>query len=119
MKPTKDHRRIARKRGWYDGHSKETRQSYPYDEIELCIEYECGYYEGLDAADNEINPYGYYEDERKLPIAWACYEKTGITHFFREGNASSVCGLVERMHNAMSKGSRSKRCALCEKRLGI
>jgi len=62
MAITKNHKRLANKRGWYDGHSKRDKESYPYDEIQMCIEYENGYYEGLDADINARNPYGIYTD---------------------------------------------------------
>ena len=60
MRITKEHKRIAKKKGWYEGHAKRDKESWPYDEIQLCIEYEQGYYEGLDADVNAKKPYGVY-----------------------------------------------------------
>lgn len=65
MRITKEHRRIARKKGWYEGHTKQDIKSWPYDEVQLCIDYEEGYYEWLDADVDSINPYGVYSENAK------------------------------------------------------
>jgi len=60
---TKEHKRLARKKGWYDGKAGAKKEKYPYEEAALCIEYEEGYYQGLDSKGllNEMNPHGEYK----------------------------------------------------------
>lgn len=72
MRITKDRRRLARKSGWYAGKSLASQaapenlnkiepESWPYKELELCLEYEAGFYEGIDASGQDKNPYGLYD----------------------------------------------------------
>jgi len=57
MRITKQHRKLALRKGWNRGNKGLKKEIYPYEEIDLCWEYETGYYEGLDAKAEATNPY--------------------------------------------------------------
>lgn len=66
MKRKREQVRIAKKRGWYQGRDNQDPEVLydPWTELELCIAYDEGWSEGINAPDDAKNPYGIYEDNR-------------------------------------------------------
>lgn len=93
MKRKRELTRIAKKQGWYRGHSGEEPVSWPFDEIELCLAYEEGWNEGANAPENAKNPYGKYDQNYVKKSGWYKAEHMKA-HFYREGAISSCCGIA-------------------------
>ncbi|MEA3643621.1 MAG: hypothetical protein VBE63_27375 [Lamprobacter sp.] len=96
MKRQQERIRIAKKQGWYRGYSKQDPLVLydPETELGLCVAYDEGWSEGINAPDNATNPYGIYENNRAPKTGWYKYESMEKAHFFRKGCTSSFCGMV-------------------------
>lgn len=95
MKRKRERIRLAKKEGWYRGHLKQDPLILydPETELDLCLAYDNGWKEGVNAPDNATNPYGIYTDNRVLKTGW--YKAIATkAHFFSRDMTRASCGML-------------------------
>lgn len=95
MKRKRERVRLAKKEGWYRGHSKQNPLVLydPEYDLDLCIAYEEGWGEGINAPDDATNPYGIHEDNYVPTTGWYKASETKA-HFFVKGMTRASCGML-------------------------
>lgn len=119
MKRKQERVRLAKKEGWYAGHSRQDPIVLydPETELELCIAYDEGWSIGINAPDDAKNPYGIYQRNRVPKSGWYKYESMEKAHFFLKGCTSSVCGMVffDEGCEPLSHPDETTQCKSCHK----
>lgn len=95
MKRKREKIRLAKKTGWYHGHSKQDPFVLycPETELDLCMAYDEGWSEGINAPGDAKNPYGIYQDNRVPKTGW--YKSDGTkAHFFLKDQTRTHCKML-------------------------
>jgi hypothetical protein len=114
MKPNRQQIRLARKNGWYKGNNNEDPEKWPYEQIELCLEYEAGWSEGLESVKGATNPYGIYSENISTQTGWFKTNKNKA-HFFMKDQITSKCGTINFYvdYERLSTTTEKERCKSC------